>query len=71
MSEERERLDENDPIVIDLLQRVSRLEARVDNLEKTINELVGKIESVDSKTWYILTSIILAILLEILRWVVH
>jgi hypothetical protein len=71
VSEERERLDENDPIVIDLLQRVSRLEARVDNLEKTINELVGKIESVDSKTWYILTSIILAILLEILRWVVH
>jgi hypothetical protein len=69
--EERKRLDQDDPIVIDLLQRVSRLEARVDGLERTINMLKDKIDSIDGKTWYILTSVILAILLEILRWVVH
>ena len=71
MSGEKKRLDQDDPIVIDLLQRVSRLEARVDGLERSINTLKDKIDSIDGKTWYILTSIILAILLEILRWVVH
>ena len=70
MPEER-RLDSDDPIVIDLLQRVSRLEARVDALEKTMNSLREKIERIDSKTWYILTGIILGILIEILRWVIH
>jgi vacuolar-type H+-ATPase subunit E/Vma4 len=69
--EERKRLDQDDPIVIDLLQRVSRLEARVDGLEKTINTLKDKIDSIDGKTWYILTGILLAILIEILRWVVR
>jgi hypothetical protein len=69
--EERKRLDQDDPIVIDLLQRVSRLEARVDGLERTINTLKDKIDSIDGKTWYILTSVILAILIEILRWVVR
>jgi hypothetical protein len=69
--EERKRLDQDDPIVIDLLQRVSRLEARVDGLERAINTLKDKIDSIDGKTWYILTSVILAILVEILRWVVH
>jgi len=71
VSGEKKRLDQDDPIVIDLLQRVSRLEARVDGLERSINTLKDKIDSIDGKTWYILTSIILAILLEILRWVVH
>jgi uncharacterized Rmd1/YagE family protein len=68
---EERRLDSDDPIVIDLLQRVSRLEARVDALEKTMNSLREKIERIDSKTWYILTGIILGILIEILRWVIH
>lgn len=70
MPEER-RLDSSDPVVIDLLQRVSRLEARVDALEKTMNTLREKVEGIDSRTWYILTGIILGILIEILRWVVH
>lgn len=70
MPEER-RLDSSDPVVIDLLQRVSRLEARVDALERTMNTLREKVEGIDSKTWYILTGVILGILIEILRWVVH
>jgi uncharacterized protein YoxC len=68
---EERRLDSSDPVVIDLLQRVSRLEARVDALEKTMNTLREKVEGIDSRTWYILTGIILAILIEILRWVVR
>jgi vacuolar-type H+-ATPase subunit E/Vma4 len=68
---EERRLDSSDPVVIDLLQRVSRLEARVDALEKTMNALREKVEGIDSRTWYILTGIILAILIEILRWVAH
>jgi vacuolar-type H+-ATPase subunit E/Vma4 len=68
---EERRLDSSDPVVIDLLQRVSRLEARVDALEKAMNTLREKVEGIDSRTWYILTGIILAILIEILRWVVH
>jgi uncharacterized Rmd1/YagE family protein len=68
---EERRLDSSDPVVIDLLQRVSRLEARVDALERTMNTLREKVEGIDSKTWYILTGVILGILIEILRWVVH
>jgi hypothetical protein len=68
---EDRRLDSNDPVVIDLLQRVSRLEARVDALERTMNNLREKVEGIDSKTWYILTGVILGILIEILRWVVR
>jgi len=68
---EERRLDSDDPVVIDLLQRVSRLEARVDALEKTMNTLREKVEGIDSKTWYILTGVILGILIEILRWVMH
>jgi vacuolar-type H+-ATPase subunit E/Vma4 len=68
---EERRLDSSDPVVIDLLQRVSRLEARVDALEKAMNTLREKVEGIDSRTWYILTGIILAILIEILRWVVR
>ena len=66
MPEERRRLDEGDPLVIDLLQRVSRLEARVDALERALNSLKERAESIDSKTWWILTGVVLSILIQVL-----
>lgn len=70
-------LDKDDPIVIDLVQRVSRLEERVSGVEREINwlkesvrEIKSRIESVDSKTWAILVSVILTILVQILFKVV-
>ena len=73
MNEEERRLSKEDPIVIDLLQRVSRLEARVDGVEKIMNILKDKVEKleqlvkeVDSKTWYIVAGIVLSILIQIL-----
>jgi archaellum component FlaC len=73
MSSEERELSKEDPIIIDLLQRVSRLEARVDGVEKVMNILKEKVEqleevvkSVDSKTWYIVAGIAISILMEIL-----
>jgi len=70
-------LNKDDPIVIDLVQRVSRLEERVSGVEREINwlkesvrEIKSRIESVDSKTWAILVSVILTILVQILFKVV-
>jgi len=68
---EERRLDSNDPVVIDLLQRVSRLEARVDALEKAIGELRAKIDSIDTRTWYILSGVILSILVQVLMRLIH
>jgi hypothetical protein len=69
MSSEK-RLDKDDPIVIDLLQRVSRLEERTNSLEKSVESLRQKIESIDSRTWYILASVILSILIQVLFHIV-
>jgi len=58
--------EKGDPLVIDLLQRVSRLEARVDALERALNSLKERAESIDSKTWWILTGVVLSILIQVL-----
>jgi len=77
MSSEERKLSKEDPIVIDLLQRVSRLEARVDGVEKIVNILKEKVEKleelvkeVDSKTWYIVAGIAISILIQILLAIV-
>jgi predicted RNase H-like nuclease (RuvC/YqgF family) len=69
--QEERRLSQDDPVVIDLLQRVSRLEARVDALERSITELRERAESIDSKTWWILTGVVLSILLQVLLRLLH
>jgi len=72
-NEREHRLSSNDPIVIDLLQRVARLESRVDSLERTLQSLDKKIDSVeesikevDSKTWYIVAGILVTIAIDLL-----
>jgi predicted RNase H-like nuclease (RuvC/YqgF family) len=66
VQEERKRLNPEDPVVLDLLQRVSRLEARVDALERAVEELNKRVESIDAKTWWILTGVVLSILIQVL-----
>jgi len=64
---------DNDPMMMDLVQRVTRLEERVsaverfmEGLQKRLDGLEQKISSVDSKTWYILSGVIVGILLTLL-----
>jgi PII-like signaling protein len=52
-------LSRDDPIVIEIVQRLARLEARVEVLEEQVRDLRGKV-------WLILGSIILSILIQIL-----
>jgi len=77
-NDDNTRLDQEDPVVIDLLQRVSRLEARVDGLEKTLNSLNDKIdnveqyaEKIDEKVWYILAGILVSIAIEVLVTIIR
>ena len=65
------KLDKDDPVVIDLVQRVSRLEERTNSLERSVEYLKQRIESLDSKTWWILGSVILSILIQILFHVIR
>jgi len=64
---------EDDPLILDLAQRLSRVEERVSGLEKfmdsfqdRLDKLEERLSKVDSKTWWILGSVILGILLTIL-----
>jgi uncharacterized coiled-coil protein SlyX len=77
-NDDNKRLDQDDPVIIDLLQRVSRLEARVDGLEKTLNALNDKIdkveestEKIDEKVWYILAGILVSIAIEVLVTIIR
>jgi phage shock protein A len=63
----------DDPIILDLVARVARLEERVNGIEKTIafvkekiEGLEGRMEKVDNRLWYVITGVILSILLQIL-----
>jgi archaellum component FlaC len=68
-----DEINNNDPIIIDIVQRISRLEAQYENIEKSISFLKEKIgsleervEKVDSRTWWILGGIAISILIQIL-----
>jgi predicted RNase H-like nuclease (RuvC/YqgF family) len=67
------RLSPEDPVIMDIVQRVTRLEEKVSGLERLLSLLKEKIESVeagvekiDQRTWYIVTGIVLSILIQVL-----
>jgi len=65
--------EKDDPLILDLAQRLSRVEERVSGLEKFMDSLQRRLDGleerlskVDSKMWWILGSVIVGILLTIL-----
>jgi uncharacterized coiled-coil protein SlyX len=63
----------DDPILVDLIARVARLEERVNGVEKVISLLKEKIEAlessvsrIDNRLWYVITGVVLSILVQIL-----
>jgi archaellum component FlaC len=58
-------------LLLDLAQRVSRLEARVEALERSVEHVSSRVERVDLKTWWILSGVILSILIQVLFRLVH
>jgi uncharacterized Rmd1/YagE family protein len=70
LSEEKGR---DDPIILDLVARVARLEERVNGIEKTIafvkekiEGLERRVEKIDSRTWWILATIAVSIIVQVL-----
>jgi hypothetical protein len=68
----------SDPLLFDLAQRVARLEERSASLEKLVGmlkddvkALKARVESVEGKVWWILGSVILSILLQVLLRLIH
>ena len=60
----------DDPVV-DLLQRVSRLEAQFSSLNESVSRLREDVEKVEGRLWAILTGVVLSILLQILLRLLH
>jgi phage shock protein A len=75
MSKKEEKA--NDPLILDLAQRLSRVEERVGGLEKIVgilsdrlDRLEKRLDKIDSKTWGILTGVLISIALIILTKVI-
>ena len=73
MSEKRR----DDPVILEFAQRLSRLEARVDGVEKSIDYVKEKVKAlelsvsrIDNRLWYVITGVILSILVQILLRVI-
>jgi hypothetical protein len=65
--------EKDNPLILDLAQRLSRVEERVGSMEKIVNilsdrldRLEKRLDKIDSKTWGILTGVILSIITIIL-----
>ena len=66
MSEDRRKFDSDDPIIIELVQRVARLEAKVDELDKDFSEIKKYLSRLDYRIWFIVTGIIISILIQLM-----
>ncbi|MCW1308316.1 MAG: hypothetical protein OH337_03850 [Candidatus Parvarchaeota archaeon] len=65
--------ERGNPLIMDLAQRVSKLETRVEGLEKLttmlydrIRSLEDKVDRIDSRIWYVLSGVIASIAIQIL-----
>ena len=66
VSEDKRKLDPDDPIIIELVQRVARLEAKVDELDKDFSEIKKYLNRIDYRIWFIVTGIIISILIQLI-----
>jgi len=66
VSEDRRKFDSDDPIIIELVQRVARLEAKVDELDKDFSEIKKYLSRLDYRIWFIVTGIIISILIQLM-----
>jgi chaperonin cofactor prefoldin len=71
VGDENRRLDRDDPVVLDLVQRVTRLEAQVSDLRQSLNRLEESLDKLDSRLWYVITGIALSILVQILFYLLR
>ena len=62
MSRKRE-----DPLFLELSQRVARIEARLDGIEGALKDVKDKVRNLDSRLWYLLGGIVLSVLLALIR----
>ena len=71
VDERGRRLDVDDPVILDLLQRVSRLEAQTSSLNESVSRLREGVERLEGRLWAILTGVVLSILLQVLMRLLH
>ena len=64
-------MEDKDPKLDQLAERVARLEEDNKWYKEKFNEMDKRIKEVDSKTWYILGGIIVTILIEIVNILVR
>lgn len=62
----RTRLEADDPIILDLFQRVARLEERTSALERDVTYIKRVLTRIDSRLWYVVAGIAVTILTQII-----
>jgi hypothetical protein len=64
----------DDPVVteiVDLRERVARLEQKSENMEGTLKSIKERLDKLGDRVWYVLSGVILSILLQVLLRVLH
>jgi hypothetical protein len=73
VSREKREVEYGDPVIVDIVQRVARLEEKFSALEKMLGLLREKIEEVeslaeriDARVWFIVAGVVISILVQVL-----
>ena len=57
----------DDPLFLELSQRVARIEARLEGIEGALRDVKEKVRNLDSKLWMLLGGIVLSVLLALIK----
>ena len=63
---QRREVELENPVIVDIIQRVTRLEEKFSALEKMLSFLKEKIEKIDERTWFIVAGVVISILVQVL-----
>jgi uncharacterized Rmd1/YagE family protein len=63
---QRREVELENPVIVDIIQRVARLEEKFSALEKMLSFLKEKIEKIDERTWFIVAGVVISILVQVL-----
>jgi archaellum component FlaC len=62
--------EDDDPLVVEVRERLARVEARLDGVDNVLADIKDRIKSLDNRLWAVLVTVILTIILTIWKFLV-